>query len=64
VTGHLHFKETFFYKNFRERQHEPHSLDDALGAAGDSQPRFYFYTTEQVYMRLLLSGLMGKTNRA
>lgn len=57
------FKETFFYKNFRERLHEPHTLDESLGAAADDQPRFYFFTTEQVYMRMLVSALMGKTNR-
>ena len=63
VTGHLHFKNTFFYKNFRQNRHEAHSLDEALGAAADNQPKYFFYVTEQVYMRLLLSGLMGKANR-
>jgi hypothetical protein len=36
VSGHLHFKNTFFYKNFRERRRESHTLDEALGAAADS----------------------------
>ena len=45
--------------------HEPHSLESSLGsAAADDQPRFYFYATEQVYMRMLISALMGKANRA
>jgi hypothetical protein len=65
LTGHLSFQETFFYKNFRATKHEPHSLDEVILAAGDTTgPRFYLYTTEQVQMRLLLSGLMGKINRA
>ena len=64
LTGHLSFKETFFYQNFRDRKHEHHSLDEALGSAADGQPVFFFYVTEQVYMRLILSGLVGKANRA
>lgn len=65
LTGHLSFQETFFYKNFRASRHEPHSLDEVvLGAGAATGPLFYLYTTEQVQMRLLLSGLMGKLNRA
>jgi hypothetical protein len=56
LTGHLSFKETFFYKHFLQRTRD----EEHLGSALDDQPRFYFYTTEQVYMRLLLSGLIGK----
>jgi hypothetical protein len=64
ITGHINFRDTFFYKNFRERAMEPTSLDASLGAGADQQPVFYFYMTEQVYMRQLLSGVIGKTNRA
>jgi hypothetical protein len=60
MTGHLAYHETFFYKHFLSRSRE----DEMLGSVLDNQPRFYFYTTEQQYMRMLLSGLMGKANRA
>lgn len=64
VTGHIAFQESFFYKHYLAARHEPHSLDEALGSAASTAPLFYFYMTEQVYMRQLLSALMGKTNRA
>lgn len=35
ITGNIHFRESFFFKNYRERQSEPHSLDGALGASAD-----------------------------
>jgi len=43
-----------------------HPLEEShLLSSSDSQgPKFYFFVTDQVYMRLLLSGLMGKANRA
>ncbi len=63
-TGHLQFHETFFFKNFMSHTLKEDRFGEerfALGA--DAGPRFYFYVTEQVYMRLLLSGIMGKENR-
>jgi len=65
VTGHTLFHETPFFKTYLRTKHETLSLEEAVSLGlGDSSPRFYFYVTEQVYMRLLLSGLMGKENRA
>jgi hypothetical protein len=65
VTGHLLFHETPFFKTYLRTKHESLSLEEAVSLGlGDSSPRFYFYVTEQVYMRMLLSGLMGKENRA
>jgi hypothetical protein len=63
LTGHKQFKETFFYQTYLKAQEEPHLLSERLESTLDGQPRFYFYTTEQVYMRMLLSGLVGSTNR-
>lgn len=65
VTGHVLFHETPFFKTYLRTKHESLSLEAAINLGlGDSSPRFYFYVTEQVYMRMLLSGLMGKDNRA
>jgi hypothetical protein len=65
VTGHVLFHETPFFKTYLRTKHESLSLEEAVSLGlGDSSPRFYFYVTEQVYMRMLLSGLMGKDNRA
>ena len=46
ITGHLAFKETFFYQNFMKSQEEPHLLSEGLGSTLDNEPRFYFYMTE------------------
>ncbi len=55
------YEDTFFYKNFKPVDPEEHLL---LGStASDGQPHFFFYMTEQVFMRQILSGLMGSTNR-
>lgn len=60
LTGHLTFNQTFFFQHFR--QLESAAEGPAVGA--DQGPVFYFYMTEQLYMRQLLSGLVGKANRA
>lgn len=62
ITGSINYKDSYFYKTYREQAQELHV--ESLGSALDDQPRFYFFTTEQVYMRMLLSGIMGKANRA
>ena len=59
--------ETFFYKNFllQTRREDHLTLEEVKAQlTADNGPRFFFYVTEQVYMRLLLSGIMGKQNRA
>lgn len=65
-TGHLQFEETFFFKNFMShtlKEDRPYLEEGRFSLGADAGPRFYFYVTEQVYMRLLLSGMMGKANR-
>ena len=54
------YQDTFFYKNFKPVDPEEHLLGSA---ASDGQPHFFFYMTEQVHMRQILSGLVGATNR-
>ena len=67
LTGSLHYHQTFFFKNYLlQSKREDHLTLEEIHAqlTADNGPRFFFYMTEQVYMRLLLSGIMGKLNRA
>ena len=67
LSGHMQFHETFFFNKFllQSRREDHLSLEEVRAQlTADNGPRFFFYMTEQVYMRLLLSGIMGKQNRA
>jgi hypothetical protein len=64
-TGHKVFSETFLYSTIMSAKSEhPHEESHLLSSSDSQGPKFYFFVTDQVYMRLLLSGLMGKANRA
>jgi hypothetical protein len=63
LIGSMSYHHTFFYKQNGPKKSEPASLDDMIRNNADNKPSFFFYVTDEIYVRLMLSGMVGKTNR-
>jgi hypothetical protein len=61
-TGRLHYHHTQFYKLHAEKDKNAHP-EERLKNNVEENPNFYLYVTDEVNLRLFLSGLMGKENR-
>ena len=57
------YEHSYFYKSNSDHKKLGLSLDEQLRNNADSNPDFYFYVTNEINMRLLLSGLIGKDLR-
>lgn len=59
----MSYTHSFFYKSNSDHNKLGASLDEQLRNNADSNPDFYFYVTDEINMRLLLSGIIGKDLR-
>ena len=57
----MKYQKTFFY--LQNTQKESYGLDDKIRNNAEENPSFYFYVTEEINLRLMLSGLIGKDNK-
>lgn len=54
----MDYKKTFFY--LKNAGKETDRGDDAYKNNADAKPSFFLYVTQEINLRLLLSGLIGK----
>lgn len=59
----MSYKKTFFYKNNGPKEGETQHLDEMIRNNADENPNFFFLVTEELNMRLFISGIIGKDNR-
>jgi hypothetical protein len=53
----MHYHKTFFYKSNGPKKTDKYFLDEMVRNNADENPNFFLFVTEEVNMRLFLSGI-------